>query len=92
MLPSNSHTKPDMYMTVPSVQKLASGLSCTRVLRPSHKADARAGVLARSSHMCSIGAHMCIPGIPRQTWLRLVNGALQPPVAFVHDLPAERAA
>jgi hypothetical protein len=38
-----------------------------------------------------IGEHMCMPGIPRQTWLKLANGALHPPVLFVHDLPANDA-
>jgi hypothetical protein len=38
-----------------------------------------------------IGEHMCMPGIPRQTWLKLANGASHPPVLFVHDLPANDA-
>ena len=76
-----------MYMAVPSVQNSVLG-SEDRLVQ---NADVSAGVSVRSSHMRLIGEHMCMPGIPRQIWLKLANGAAHPPVLFVHDLPANDA-
>jgi hypothetical protein len=39
-----------------------------------------------------IGAHICMAGIPLQTWLKLASGALQPPVLLVQDLPVNNTA
>ena len=41
-----------------------------------------------SSHISSRGAHLCMPGMPLQTWLMLASGAVQ--LLLVHESPAHR--